>query len=115
MGRDSVMRTMLLPGVKRGRRRALAVFVMATAVALAVVSVTRMETRAVASPAPRGAAWDWGNKALGQLVNGTITSSSSPVAVNVSSGTVVTAIAAGNNHSLAVTSTGRVLAWGSNT
>src|SRR5450756_1827138 len=57
----------------------------------------------------------WGSNAYGQLGNGTTTQSSTPVAVSLPSGTTVTAIAAGSAHSLALTSTGQVLAWGYNT
>ncbi len=56
----------------------------------------------------------WGRNFEGQLGNGSTTSSSSPVAVSLPSGTTVTAIAAGRNYSLALTSTGHVLAWGDN-
>nr|WP_026269737.1 Ig-like domain repeat protein [Salinispora arenicola] len=56
----------------------------------------------------------WGGNSSGQLGNGSTTSSSTPVAVSLPAGTTVTAIAAGAGHSLAVTSTGAALAWGSN-
>jgi len=56
----------------------------------------------------------WGQNTYGQLGNGTITSSSTPVAVNLPFGTTVTVIAAGGAHNLALTSSGRVLAWGDN-
>ena len=56
----------------------------------------------------------WGYNTYGELGNGTITQSSTPVAVSLASGTTVTAIAGGNYHSLALTSTGQVLAWGDN-
>jgi alpha-tubulin suppressor-like RCC1 family protein len=56
----------------------------------------------------------WGDNTYGQLGNGTTTNSSTPVSVNLPTGTVVTAIAAGPVHSLAVTSTGKVFAWGRN-
>ncbi len=56
----------------------------------------------------------WGDNQYGQLGNGTVTNSSTPVAVSLPSGTIVTAIAGGGQHSLALTSTGKVLAWGYN-
>src|SRR5450756_149320 len=56
----------------------------------------------------------WGDNAYGELGNASITNSTTPVAVSLPSGTTVTAIAAGYNHSLALTSSGQVLAWGYN-
>jgi alpha-tubulin suppressor-like RCC1 family protein len=56
----------------------------------------------------------WGDNAYGVLGNGTTTSSSTPVAVSLPSGTIVTAIAGGNDHNLAITSSGQMLAWGFN-
>ncbi|WP_018800895.1 RCC1 domain-containing protein [Salinispora arenicola] len=56
----------------------------------------------------------WGANGSGQLGDGTTTSSSTPVAVDVPAGTTITAVAAGGLHSLAVTSAGDVLAWGAN-
>jgi YD repeat-containing protein len=58
-----------------------------------------------------GTAWAWGYNGFGQLGNSTTTDSSTPVAVSLPSGTTVTAIAGGEYHSLALTSTGQVLAW----
>jgi alpha-tubulin suppressor-like RCC1 family protein len=57
----------------------------------------------------------WGNNSVGQLGNGTSANSNIPVAVSLPSGTTVTAIAGGDIHSLALTSTSKVLAWGDNT
>jgi alpha-tubulin suppressor-like RCC1 family protein len=54
----------------------------------------------------------WGDNARGELGNGKTTSSDVPVRVKLPAGTKVTAIAAGCSQSLALTSTGRVLAWG---
>jgi alpha-tubulin suppressor-like RCC1 family protein len=54
----------------------------------------------------------WGFNAVGQLGNATTTDSDSPVPVALPTGTKVAGIAAGGLHSLALTSTGQVLAWG---
>ena len=55
----------------------------------------------------------WGENQFGQLGDGTQTDSSVPVAVKgPQSG--VAAVAAGGGHSLALLSSGRVLAWGDN-
>nr|WP_230514440.1 Ig-like domain repeat protein [Salinispora arenicola] len=56
----------------------------------------------------------WGDNSAGQLGDGTTTDSSTPVAVDLPAGTTVTAVAAGDRHSLALTSTGTMLAWGEN-
>jgi uncharacterized repeat protein (TIGR01451 family) len=61
-----------------------------------------------------GTVWGWGPNAFGQLGNGTTSGwneSSPPVQVSGLSG--VTAIAAGNVHSLALQSDGTLWAWGS--
>jgi alpha-tubulin suppressor-like RCC1 family protein len=56
----------------------------------------------------------WGYNAEGQLGNATTTNSERPVKVTLPKGTKVTAVAAGCYHSMALTSTGTVLAWGDN-
>jgi len=56
----------------------------------------------------------WGDNSSGQLGNGTNTGSNVPVNVSLPEGIEITAIAAGWGHSLALTSDGRVLAWGRN-
>ena len=61
-----------------------------------------------------GAVLAWGKNYNGNLGNGSTTDSDVPVKVNLPVGTKVTAVAAGGEHSLAVTSTGAVLAWGYN-
>ncbi len=61
-----------------------------------------------------GAVYAWGSNSSGQLGDGTVTKRISPVLVNLPGGVVATAVSAGSNHSLAVTSTGAVYAWGWN-
>lgn len=55
----------------------------------------------------------WGSNVFGQLGNGTMTGSSSPVTVIGLEGTV-TAIAAGSGHTVALMADGTVKSWGSN-
>jgi alpha-tubulin suppressor-like RCC1 family protein len=57
----------------------------------------------------------WGAGADGQLGDGSTSASTTPVSVDLPGGTVVTAIAAGCDHTLALTSTGAVFAWGEGT
>jgi alpha-tubulin suppressor-like RCC1 family protein len=68
-----------------------------------------------ASASPLTTALAWGRNDLGQLGNGTAANSSTPMPVSLPAGTRVTAVSAGFGHNLALTSTGRVLAWGDNT
>ncbi|NIL59822.1 cell wall anchor protein, partial [Salinispora arenicola] len=67
-----------------------------------------------AAASPPGTSLAWGDNAESQLGDGTTTNSSTPVTVDVPAGTTITAVAAGQGHSLAVTSAGTMLAWGSN-
>ncbi|MHB8840376.1 MAG: RCC1 domain-containing protein, partial [Candidatus Aquicultor sp.] len=62
-----------------------------------------------------GTVWGWGNNMYGQLGNGS-TTTDTPIRtpVRVISITGVTAIAAGYCYSLALTSDGKVWAWGQN-
>ena len=56
----------------------------------------------------------WGYNTDGELGDGGTANSDVPVKVKLPAGTKVTAVAAGELQSLAVTSTGTVLAWGGN-
>lgn len=56
----------------------------------------------------------WGNNVDGELGDGTNSNSAVPVPVHLPKKVVVTAIAAGDDDSMAVTSTGQVYAWGTN-
>ena len=108
-------------GARQGPR-ALVVLGAAATLALfgTIISGPPIETRAAGSSVVvSGSAWAWGMNNYGQLGNGTTTTTgcgciSTPVAVSLPSGTTVTAIAGGQFHSLALTSSGQVLAWGSN-
>ncbi|MBZ5734913.1 hypothetical protein K8Z61_10435 [Nocardioides sp. TRM66260-LWL] len=61
-----------------------------------------------------GALYAWGWNSSGQLGDGTTIPRNTPVAVTTLSGKTITAIAAGNRHSLALASDGTVYAWGNN-
>jgi alpha-tubulin suppressor-like RCC1 family protein len=61
-----------------------------------------------------GAVYAWGDNEDGQLGDGTTTTSTTPTPVSLPPGVTVTAISAGGFHSLALTSTGAVYAWGAN-
>jgi alpha-tubulin suppressor-like RCC1 family protein len=56
----------------------------------------------------------WGDNRNGELGDGTTTSSDTPVFVHMPVGVAAVGVAGGNSDSLALTSTGRVLAWGFN-
>jgi alpha-tubulin suppressor-like RCC1 family protein len=55
----------------------------------------------------------WGDNSAGELANGTLAPSTTPVAVGGSGG--IRAISSGGRHVLALTSSGTVLAWGDDT
>ena len=61
-----------------------------------------------------GLLYAWGLGTDGQLGNGTTTTSSTPVKVSLPPGVVPVAVAAGDDHSLALGSNGTLYAWGYN-
>lgn len=61
-----------------------------------------------------GSIYAWGSNAFGQLGDSNTADSNLPVQVELPSGITATAIGAGDGHSLAVTSTGSIYAWGEN-
>ncbi len=61
-----------------------------------------------------GHVYAWGYNSNGQLGNGTTTDSDLPVQVSLAAGVTPTAIAAGDGHSLAIGSNGKLYAWGWN-
>jgi alpha-tubulin suppressor-like RCC1 family protein len=60
----------------------------------------------------KGRVLAWGRDSAGQLGDGKTTSTDKPVYVRLPRHTTITAVRAGCNYSLALTSKGRVLAWG---
>jgi len=65
----------------------------------------------------QGRVYAWGANGLGQLGDGTYYYRSTPTLIhvpNLQSGETIAQVTAGDSHSLAVTSQGRMYAWGSN-
>jgi alpha-tubulin suppressor-like RCC1 family protein len=79
--------------------------------ALAAVTLTGQSSQAAQAG---GSLQAWGMGISGQLGNGTIANSDRPVTVDLPSRVTITAVAGGGKHTLALTSAGQVLAWGSN-
>jgi hypothetical protein len=93
----------------RGIARAGLALLAIAAAALCLTGVT-----AASAAPPAGSALAWGENFIGQLGDGTTVNRDAPVPVHLTAGTDVTAVAAADRHSLALTSDGRVLAWGFN-
>ncbi|XTZ15836.1 RCC1 domain-containing protein [Micromonospora echinospora] len=114
------LRIRRVPNVRTGRARAASARrllpVLAVALSLGLVGASPASAHAAPSPAavPPGTGLAWGDNYYGQLGNGTNTDSNVPVPVDLPAGTRITAITASGLHSLGLTSTGTVLAWGDN-
>ncbi len=61
-----------------------------------------------------GRIWCWGSNEKGQLGNGTLADSPAPVQVSGLGNNTMIAVAAGGQHTCALSAQGRVLCWGSN-
>jgi alpha-tubulin suppressor-like RCC1 family protein len=61
-----------------------------------------------------GQVFAWGSDLFGQLGDDATSSANVPLLVSAPAGVIFTAIAAGGDHSLALTSTGQVYGWGAN-
>jgi alpha-tubulin suppressor-like RCC1 family protein len=93
-------------------------------VGVAFGSIASLSIAAIACGAYHAVAVDttgkvhtWGYNVAGQLGNGTVTTSSIPVAVGAFgslASVVVGAVACGGSHTVAIDSTGKVHAWGQN-
>lgn len=95
-------------GTTTGRRTPVQVAGLAN-----VVAIAEGRTHSLALKAD-GTVWAWGGNAYGQLGDGT-TATSVTTAEQVPGLSNITAIAAGDNHSLAIDASGVVWAWGRNT
>ena len=76
-----------------------------------VIAVDAADHHAVALTAD-GRVYGWGQNDRGQLGDGTTTDRSTPVAAATVSLSRITAVAAGSDHTLAVTSSGGLQGWG---
>lgn len=106
------------------RRRVIVALLMALAAPAAQAVVTAQAASAASAGASHGGATStrssggsllaWGKNRNGQLGDGLLTDSAVPVPVTLPRGVRVVAVSAGAVFSLALTSDGRVLAWGKN-
>lgn len=74
------------------------------------IAAGRLHTLAIGSD---GRLYAWGNNVYGQLGDGSTTRRGTPVTVLFPNGVTPITVAAGDNHSLAIGSNGRLYAWGS--
>jgi alpha-tubulin suppressor-like RCC1 family protein len=108
--------------VSEGTRRGSHAVLVAGALTAAVIAGTAAPSSAATGQlgaAPPAAASSvtlraWGANAEGELGDGVTSNSDVPVKVKLPAGTTITSVRAGCQHTVALTSTGQVLAWGSN-
>ncbi len=91
----------------------LAVTVLPSVVAVGGIAASAHGSVSRSAPAA-GTLRSWGSNSLRQLGDGSTSDRDRPVTVKLPSGTKVTSVRVGCGHSLALTSAGIVLAWGSN-
>jgi len=96
-----------------GRRRSF----LPIAAAASILATSTLVNVLVASHASAASTelYSWGYNVDGQLGNGNTTNQTTPVKVSLPAGVTATAAAAGQDHSLAVGSDGKLYAWGVNT
>jgi alpha-tubulin suppressor-like RCC1 family protein len=84
------------------------------AVLFPLLSILSFPSPLAGAAGSSGAVEDWGLGTSGQLGNGSTSTSNVPVAVSFPAGVAVSEVAGGDDHSLALSSTGAVYAWGDN-
>lgn len=86
-----------------------------TGVLTGIGGISAGGTHTLAFDKNNGNVYAWGNNGFGQLGDTTTSARATPVQLLTLSGTKITAVSAGGNHSLAIDNGGNVWAWGANT
>src|SRR5581483_9549251 len=89
--------------------RRATVLVISLGLILAVLGLPAVPKAAAASSV--GSLYAWGYGGDGEMGNGTTSSSTVPVPVNLPSGALITQVAGGTSFAFALTSAGTVYAW----